>query len=274
MNGLFLIMSSPRSGSTLLAQCLDSHSAIVVPGETDFLSPAALICSSVHDAGAGRRLLADLIVSTADFRSYAEFLTAGETQAIVVDSPYEFAAIVRAIYAAIAAKTGKRLAGDKSPNDMSMAGWFNALGLLAEPTRVVHLVRDVRDVTESLIRQRWVDGIENHFPRRWVADNLYLPTVLGDRPNYLRVRYEDLVADLPTELRRVCAFLGVEFEEPMLNTGGFHKRYRGVPAHARLYDPVSTAHVGRWKQALSPELADRIAMQAGEGLERFGYSSR
>jgi hypothetical protein len=116
---MFFIFGSPRSGTTLLAQSLNAHTSVVVPNETDFVIPLAFLCDRVRDPAVGRELVATAIVSGAAFeRSIGKFLTDTEVRECVHDAAYAVSAIIERIYARIAEKAGKRIAGDKSPNDL------------------------------------------------------------------------------------------------------------------------------------------------------------
>jgi hypothetical protein len=270
--GFFIIFGSPRSGTTLLAQCLSNHSDVVIPYETDFLIPSALIFNRIKDAATGKRLIAELIVSTNDFRSLAVYLTKNEIQSLVLESDYNFQTIVHNIYSAIAKRVNKSVAGDKSPNDLHNVDSLLQAGLLEEKTKAIHIVRDIRDVTESLIRMNWAPGLENNFPRYWCANNLFLYTVLSGEPNYFFLRYEDFVTDPDGYLRKLCAFLGISFEVSMLDTSAFHQRYKSMPAHSNLYEAISNRSVGKWKSALTTEQVRMIESQAREALLKFDYS--
>lgn len=271
MSSFFIIFGSPRSGTTLLAQCLSNHRDIIIPYETDFLIPAALIFNHVKDTATGKRLIADLIVSTNDFRSLAEYLTEKEIQSLILESDYDFQTIVHSIYSAIAKKVNKRVAGDKSPNDLHNADSLLQAGLLEEQTKVIHIVRDIRGVTESLIRMNWAPGLEGNFPRYWCANNLFLHTIMSNEPNYFFLRYEDFVTEPHGHMQKLCTFLGVSFEASMLDTSTFHQRYKVMPAHSHLYEAISKRSIGIWKSALTIEQVRMIETQAREGLLKFGY---
>ena len=85
---------------------------------------------------------------------------------------------------------------------------------------------------------------------------------LGDQ--WLEVRYEELIDDLPRVARSTLDFLGVEFDENVLK---FHEHARTKrvqsPSHAEVLKPVYRTAVGRWRnyqKYLEPYMG---------GLERF-----
>ena len=122
----------------------------------------------------------------------------------------------------------------------------------------VHIVRDGRDVYLSLASKRWRD--RGHTPyelgRYWartVTEAGAAGAWLGPQ-RYLLVRYEDLVLDTRSTLERVTAFLGVEFEEGMLDA---HDRAAAIVTpseisagvHDKLFRAPRTSDVARWRES-------------------------
>jgi hypothetical protein len=273
---MFFIFGSPRSGTTLLARILGAHPDIVIPHETDFLVPMAFVCDRVRDASTGKRLVADLVVGGNDFAaSIGEFLTETEARAAIDGAAYTASAMAGALYAAVARRAGKRLAGDKSPNDLHFIRILHKAGMLAPPARCLHIVRDVRDVVVSLQKTGWAPDLAHYFARQWSNANLYLHGAMrGDGERYLLLRYEDLAADPAASIERACALLGVPFDAAMLAPAArAHARYQHMAHHARLAQPISASSVGQYREQLEPGLRQACERQAGEALEAFGYGS-
>lgn len=272
---MFFIFGTPRSGTTLLAQVLNAHPDIAVPHETDFIVPLGFLCDRIADPAIGRRLAADLIIHGGAFAaSLGEFLAESEIRELIETTDYHPAAILDALYGAVARKAGKAIAGDKSPNDLNFVRILHKTGALAAPTRVLHLVRDVRDVLASLQRTGWAPDMEGYFARQWSHNNLYLHGALHEQPGrYLLLRYEDLVAQPEASVERACGLLGVAFDPAMLVPAArANPRYRDMPHHARLQQPITSDSIGKHRQALQPALLRACERQAGEALLFFGYS--
>jgi hypothetical protein len=105
--------------------------------------------------------------------------------------------------------------------------------------------------------QRWADGVDR--ARREGAG-------LGE--DYLELRYEDLLARTEDELRRVCAFLGVDFEPAML-TLAKPEENRG---DARGATRVLSENRGKFSHAMAPRTLSRIEELAGPTLLACGYA--
>jgi hypothetical protein len=65
---------------------------------------------------------------------------------------------------------------------------------------------------------------------------------------WLEVRYEETVADLPGQARRVLDFLGLSWDEAVLD---YRQRTRHKHVHSPTYEavtkPVYTSSIGRWR---------------------------
>ena len=87
---------------------------------------------------------------------------------------------------------------------------------------------------------------------------------------WLEVRYEDTVADLRRESLRVLEFLGLPWEEGVLN---YRERLKhkvvGSPTYEAVSQPLYTRAIGRWKnyqEFLEPHLS---ILQPS--IDAFGY---
>src|SRR5436309_11510021 len=94
---MFFIFGSPRSATTILAQCLSAHSQIVVPHDTDFLVPAAFVVRRIPDLDVGRRLVADLLTEARSYRhNIGEFLAPERAREAVLHAEYDLASMAEA----------------------------------------------------------------------------------------------------------------------------------------------------------------------------------
>ena len=193
---MFIIFGSPRSGTTLLREALNQHNKIFIPHETDFIVPISFVLDRVSDPGIGREIISNLIAATHDFGpSIGNFLSAKEVKDLVHNADYSLSAILNALYGEIGNKLGREAVGDKSPNDLAFIGILKKVGLFESNIRIIHIIRDVRDVVMSLKNTKWApENIVNNFPRIWEGSNLNLVRFMDESQHpYFRVRYEDMV---------------------------------------------------------------------------------
>jgi hypothetical protein len=129
------------------------------------------------------------------------------------------------LFGYVSSRTGKPIVIDSSKSARRNAGRFLALSKLAgQDLYVLHLVRNGLATMESLVAtgRNWVIEGYAQAPRwpalraalGWVSANI-LASVLGRRlgPNrYMLLRYEDLVEDPATALRKIGQFCDFDAE--------------------------------------------------------------
>lgn len=274
---MFFVFGSPRSGTTLLAQCLNAHDEIVIPYETDFIVPMAFVFDRIRNPEVGRDMIVRFMTEsgTENRDTLFEYLTRDEIREAVHSCEYRPADVLNALYGRIADKCGKRLAGDKSPNDLLHFRMLIKVNAISPGMKIVHIVRDIRDIMVS-VNHWWNEKyLEQYFPRFWCNSNLYLYTVMRDKPaQYHLVKYEDMVQAPERVVAGVSAFLGVEFQPAMLSPENRSPRYRSMPSHENIYRPIDPAVAGRHRSVLTREQLDLYERQASEALAAFGYPAR
>lgn len=140
-----------------------------------------------------------------------------------------------------------------------------------ERIRVIHLVRDGRAVTASAMRRREMSASMG--ARIWKRDNRNLDVMLRTIPNRLKigVRYEALCEDPARELKRICYFLGIEFEAQMLTLWG--RPVHNIPGNPMLFNrnTRTISKDERWRRDLSKEDLNAFNRDAGHLNRSFGY---
>jgi hypothetical protein len=268
LQGMFLL-GVRRSGTTLLRVMLDRHPALAVPDESYFIPQLAQRHRREVDVDAfvdDLRRLSTLV----EWRLKPERVA----ERLEPDLPTGLA--IAAIFEAYAAEQGKASWGDKTPLYMQS---LPTLERLFPFTLYVHLIRDGRDaalsylsvpggiMTEGWGHPRDVAG----FACQW-ATEVRAAHALGKRvgpTRYLEVRYETLVAEPATELRRICAFLGLEYHEAMLDYAG--KTDSARKEHQRRLNEPPRVGVRDWRTEMVPEDVTAFESIAGDLLDELGY---
>ncbi|NRQ36742.1 sulfotransferase [Nonomuraea sp. NN258] len=182
------LLSSVRSGSTLLRVMLNSHSQVHSPIETHF-----------------RRMTVGL--STEPVRQAVELL--GHTH-----SDLEHLVWDRLLHRELS-RSGKQVLVEKTPSNVFA---WRRISTCWPDARFVFLLRHPMSIVQS-----WHEADPEKRPmEEAVPRTLSYMTYLQEARTQLAgltVRYENVVADPEAELRRVCAFLGIPWEPAMLNYG-------------------------------------------------------
>ena len=89
----------------------------------------------------------------------------------------------------------------------------------------------------------------------------------------MEVRYEDLCANPETTIRKLCGFLGEDFDRAMLtpNRTKSAKAWSNHPLHAKTSEPISTKYCEMYKTRLpGPDVAV-LETLIGDSLKLYGY---
>ena len=278
MNPYLFIVGCPRSGTTLLRRMVDAHPEIAITRETHWIPD---ILREGKGVDADGRVTPDL---PAALRAHPKFATLGigpDEVGLLASQGTSYAAFAAALFDSYGAAQGKRLVGDKTP------GYVRELPLLHQlfpHARIVHLVRDGRDVALSVVGwERKAEQFRRRFPfwdespvttaALWWRWHVLLGRRTGGElpPGlYYEVRYEALVGNPEDECYRLCEFLGVAYDDAMLR---FHEgRTREEPGLSakRAWLPP-TPGLREWRTEMREEDIEAFEAAAGDALEEFGY---
>ena len=228
------IVGMPRSGTTLAEQILAAHPMIHGAGERSALASAYMA------------LAGDAEMESRD----AALRVAGQDQASLTAAGASYLADLRAL-----APDAARIV-DKMPGNFRILGF---LALLLPGARVIHCVRDPRDIGFSIFTLRfyghhayahdlsdlgWYIGMHQRLMAHWTAA-APLPI--------LRVHLHDWIDDLRGTTARVLDFIGLPYDAACER---FHELDREVRTASReqVRRPVNRAGMGRWR-----DYADKLA---------------
>jgi tetratricopeptide (TPR) repeat protein len=241
------IVGMPRSGTTLVERILSSHPAVTSAGELMHFSLAVK-----RAAGTPSNRVLD--VATIDAAPTLDWRAIGRTY---LDS------------------TRPRTGGtshfvDKMPLNFLYAAMIRR----ALPNaRIVCVRRGAADTCLSNYRQLFATGFSYYDYAYDLADTAryvagfeevtrHWRQVLG--PNYLEIHYENVVAELETESRRLLAFCHLEWDPACLE---FHLNAAPVStaSSVQVRSPIYATSVGRWRR-YQPLLAPAIAVLTARGI--------
>jgi hypothetical protein len=143
--------------------------------------------------------------------------------------------------------SGKRVLAEKTPSDVYC---FRQIAKLYPNCTLIHSIRDGRDVTCSLMK-RGMDVFEA--TSIWLY-NAACGVACRDLPNYMEVRYEEMVQDPTAMLERICQKASIPFDPCMLQASESERTSKFVAAGAwksNTRDPINQKSVGRYKTDMS-----------------------
>lgn len=244
------IIGTGRCGTTMLAQMLNSHSKICVPHELQIL---------FENSGNGPRLyevfqnkenetlkaedFIDLIekICPHKFHEYFDYKSFFEKQEYPI---YSLKELVNNLYNAIAKSKHKELFLEQTP-------WYGQRIDILNDTfpnaKYIHVIRDGRDVAISFSRTPWWHNDIGQNLDRWESEvsNIVESSInILNSNQILQVRYEDIIDDAEYELRRICDFLSVKFENTMLD----FSKYIDYGLYRKNTLNVSSIAFNEWKK--------------------------
>jgi tetratricopeptide (TPR) repeat protein len=240
------IVGMPRTGTTLLEQILASHRDVRGAGERLALEQAVSALAPGADLAQAVYRIAALDAGALDLAAEAYL---AELHALAPDARY----IV-----------------DKMPANFRHLG---LVGLMLPGARIIHCVRDPRDVGLSIFTRRfhgnhpyahdladlgWYIGEQHRLMAHWRAA---LPNSI------LTLRLDDWVADFEGTLARVLEFLDLP-HDPVCERFYEVEREVHTASRAQVRQPVNGRGLGRWRayaRQLAPLIAELEAAGALDG---------
>jgi hypothetical protein len=265
----FVVVGTPRSGTTLLQRVLSELPDVRIPPETHFFSEFVGGLARNHRfpvEGPELRAVLDAYGSRPYLRG-VDFDPAAVADALGgrCRSPIE---LFGAIVTHLAGHDAGALIGEKTPMHLL---WWEPLARVLPSLRFVVVVRDPRAVAASFRAVGW-GGPPVLTGQRWNADvrvaNRLLATLGPDRS--LLLQYEEVVTAPDVARERVKAFLGA--------TGtatGAERRGVLFPAweswKARALEPVDRDRLLGWQTTLTPAEQRAVVAVCRRGMAAFGY---
>ena len=246
----------PRSGTTLLEQVLDGHSQLIsadeylVMGEMVF-RPLAATQPNHIPTSAGLDAIPDARISELRTDYWRK------TEALLGQG------------------VGDRLLLDKNP---SLSYLLPVICRVFPEIKVLFALRHPRDVVVSCFMQRMpINGISSCYLTLEDTAAKYADAMrywLQIRPQlccaWQEVRYEDTVADLSAQARRTLDFLGLPWEEGVVD---FHTRAQSKlvrsPTYLDVTQPVYSHAIGHWKNYA--KFMEPVLGVLEPYLKAFGY---
>jgi tetratricopeptide (TPR) repeat protein len=254
---LALLTGFPRSGTTLLEQVLDAHPEAVSLEEKE-------VFSGVIFPWLGEGRPADFsILQILDELAPERGLAARQ----------RYLALMQGM---LSGPLAGRLLVDKNP---AMTMMIPPMRRLFPELKLIVALRDPRDVVLScFLRYLPVNPVSAWFltlertAERYALDLgawLKMREMIDD---WVEVRYEDLVDDLPREAKRTLSALGLPWDDSVLNYRQLAEQKRVLsPTYEAVAKPVFNTSLGRWRnyERHLARVLDRLAPLAAA----LGYES-
>jgi hypothetical protein len=219
------IVGTGRCGSTILAQILNNHTQICVPFELQIAFECAhngnrireIFTSGDHVHYSANDFI-NLIKKTCpyhldqyfNYQSYLHSLNYPQN---------DVKTFLENFYKEICKSQKKSIFLEQTP-------WYGQnLPFLKEifpDMKVIHIIRDGRDVALSFARSPWWSNDPIHNLESWTSEVEEIRLFCKENhDNCIEIRYEDLVCDSKKTVSEATSFLGYKFEKQQLDPSHF-----------------------------------------------------
>jgi hypothetical protein len=259
----------PRSGTTLLGAMLGSRPDCLCVPESHFKIDALRFGEVDRDR-------VDVPAALALMRRDRDFLGWEKSPGAPgpLDGPVtSYRDLVEWLVRRFGADVGKPAPDlwiDHTPDNVRFA---STLFELFPGAKLIHIVRDGRAVAASIMPLSWGPNSIEPAALYWirhVGHGLAAEACWGPG-RVARVRYEDLVQRPEPTLRRLCAFLEIDYQPSMLRADGYT-----VPRHMKtpfplIGKPPDPRRIDAWRTALTSRQIELFEHRVDEFLRYFGY---
>jgi malonyl CoA-acyl carrier protein transacylase len=276
--GIIFILSSPRSGSTLLRVMLAGHPSLFSPPELHLL-PFNTMREREEQLN-----LSHLGEGLQKALMEINNLDAAASQRLVRDMEQQNLSI-KQVYQRLQENIAPRLLVDKSPSYAVNRAILERGEAIFANSKYIHLVRHPYPVIESFVRMRMqkMAGLGDENPYQvaeqvWTKSNQNILDFLTqiEPERYHQIRYEELVKEPSATLSQLCNFLNVDFDSALLQpyegdrmTEGVYQSSLSISDPNFLkHDSVDASLGDKWK---SIQLPHRLGEQTRQIANQFNY---
>lgn len=251
------------SGTTMMLDCLNSHpelygfirETLVIPY---YIARTEKLGEALNDGSAFKDLW-DGFRNESIFR----WVNDGETPPLPDNwraLPRTAATFIDCTFQYFAAAEGKKRWCEKTPMHCQHV---SALAEVFPQAQFIHMIRDGRACAASFHR-RW-----GYIPERTIYRWKNIVHQAGQQAkdshaSYLEVKYEALTAEPEAQMRRVCEFLGIPFNDAVLSPSRTRK-FTGSTA-----DTIQNV-APKWRSYFNSAKLTKLERIAGKTLAEFDY---
>ena len=188
---------------------------------------------------------------------------------------------------------------DKTPDH---AFYLPEIAQMLPKSKIIHILRDGRDVVASMINaskssgwgKHWAPSDPRKAARMWVkhVEAVRKAEKLLSKEQFIEVRYEELLSSTPQILKTVMEFIGLKWSEENMNkaiaentaeatrnTGGTYIEAGGETARilrntSKRPRFIGKAKVGSWKEDLGYRDRFRVWRVVHRTMDEVGYTWR
>ena len=290
---IHFILSTGRTGSTLLSTMLNAHTEVLSVSEQPFTL-------NLVDGYANIKTWNQKTIDkfTNDFMLFAteklstQFSSSNTLHKLLLEykNKLDFQTAVRLSFLSFFPLKDKSKIKTFVEKELIFHTQIKKITKIYPDAKFILLTRDPRDNVQIKInraKRRNEKFNVYRFVAAWkiVYQTLFYNLHKHAKDKFIVVRYEDIVLNTETTIKNICKFLRIEYNAEMMqyyekNRNEFEQRKKKIPEnlvnqllrdHQGLLKKISTDKVEIWKKEMSKELSDKIWNECKNLSEIFGY---
>jgi hypothetical protein len=269
------IVGSPRSGTTLLYHMLLSSGGFAVYLTESRVFDMVFPQSGDLGTSNGRRKALDIWLQSKLFT-----LSGLDREAIeqkILKECRNGGDFLRFVMDAIADSQNVDRWADNTPEHIL---YLAAIKKEIPKAKVIHMLRDGRDVALSLDKKGWISPFAWDKSQSFLVAGLYWEWIVGKGrsygrtlgSDYLEVHYEELATRPSEALARIGGFIDHDLDYERIQQVGMGSVGEPNTSFAEESNSGSFNPVGRWQKGLPREQLAALERLIGQTLEDLGYS--
>lgn len=245
------IVGVGRSGTSLLMSMLNTHPEIAFVPETHFVG-RYIVDHPLLNAKDLKERLVD------DHRFHRLAISQDTVENIIasLEDQFSIAEFYKSILNFYTTKSKTQIIGDKAPKNIE---YLPIIKHLFPEAYLIHIIRDPRDVYLSRTKAKWSSDYSDlaHFTAYRSQYNLgchYGPKLFAN--HYYEIHYEDLISNPDSELASICNWLGVPFDDRMLEFSNSARELMAPEEEAwksETLKPLMMGNKNKWRAELPQE---------------------
>jgi hypothetical protein len=271
------MIGTQRSGSNLLRLMLNQLEEVSAPHPPHILERFYPLLPAYNDLTNSENFkqLVDDVCELIEFNPVPWSGLHLDTDAIIARCKYPLLTeVFRVIYEMRAESENARIWICKSLVNIRFADQLEENGVIP---LYIHLYRDGRDVALSFKKAIVGEKHMYHIAKQWKEEqeaSLILAEKLGSN-RVIKVCYENLIHDPESELRKICSFIGAEYNSIALDyyhSAESHKTAISGVMWENVEKPVISNNYNKFRKELSEEDILLFEQVAGDMLKKLGYA--
>jgi hypothetical protein len=269
------IVGVGRSGTTLLQGMMNSHQNITFPPETQFIrnfitQPRTNKKIKKKDfEWVKKTILKDKNLKELNINLnniLEKSVNAGEMS---------LSDFYKELLVSYSEKKKKELIGDKYPKNIE---YLREISMIFPDANIIHIIRDPRDVVLSRLKAHWSKGRPVFIQA--LTYRLQLKKGRKDGKNYFpnqyyEIFYEDLIENPEKELKKLCEFLKLDFDQNMLQ---YNKNAKEIVKNeetewkSNIFKPVISSNKNKWMSQLKKTQVFQIEFLCSQAFNELYYN--